>query len=99
MPVEGLVDEGLRLCQGGGGGRTLRHQKLLGRLEGLRLDGIDWLIAGGESGPGARPAHPDWFRELRYECGVAGVPFFFKQFRRPARTLLGSRDGDRAGRQ
>ena len=43
---------------------------------------LDWVIAGGESGPGARPAHPDWFRELRYECGVAGVPFFFKQWGR-----------------
>lgn len=41
--------------------------------------GIDWVIAGGESGHGARPAHPDWFRSLRDQCAAAGVPFFFKQ--------------------
>lgn len=41
---------------------------------------IDWVIAGGESGPGARPAHPDWFRNVRDQCQAAGVPFFFKQW-------------------
>lgn len=41
---------------------------------------IDWVIAGGESGPGARPAHPDWFRAVRDQCAEAGVPFFFKQW-------------------
>ncbi len=41
--------------------------------------GIDWVIAGGESGPRARPSHPDWFRSLRDQCADAGVPFFFKQ--------------------
>lgn len=40
---------------------------------------IDWVIAGGESGPGARPMHPDWARSLRDECKAAGVPFFVKQ--------------------
>ena len=40
---------------------------------------INWVIAGGESGPGARPAHPDWFRSLAKQCKAAGVPFFFKQ--------------------
>lgn len=43
------------------------------------MEGIDWVIAGGESGPGARPAHPDWFRSLRDQCTAAGVPFLFKQ--------------------
>lgn len=42
--------------------------------------GIDWVIAGGESGPGARPMHPDWARSLRDQCKAAGVPFFFKQW-------------------
>jgi protein gp37 len=46
--------------------------------------GIGWVIAGGESGPKARPSHPDWFRSLRDQCagthGAAGVPFFFKQW-------------------
>jgi protein gp37 len=41
---------------------------------------LDWVIAGGESGPNARPSHPDWFRSLRDQCQVAGVPFLFKQW-------------------
>jgi protein gp37 len=40
---------------------------------------INWVITGGESGPGARPSHPDWFRSLRDQCQAAGVPFLFKQ--------------------
>lgn len=43
-------------------------------------DGVDWIVAGGESGPGARPMHPDWARSLRDQCEEAGVPFFFKQW-------------------
>lgn len=39
---------------------------------------IDWVIAGGETGPGARPMHPDWVRSVGDQCQVAGVPFFFK---------------------
>jgi len=41
---------------------------------------INWVIVGGESGPHARPSHPDWFRSLRDQCQSAGVPFFFKQW-------------------
>lgn len=41
---------------------------------------IHWVITGGESGPGARPMHPDWARSLRDQCAAAGVPFFFKQW-------------------
>jgi protein gp37 len=41
---------------------------------------LDWVICGGESGPGARPMHPDWARGLRDQCVAAGVPFFFKQW-------------------
>ena len=41
---------------------------------------IDWVVAGGESGPKARPSHPDWSRSLRDQCRSAGVPFFFKQW-------------------
>ncbi len=41
---------------------------------------LDWVIVGGESGPGARPMHPDWARGLRDQCVAAGVPFFFKQW-------------------
>jgi protein gp37 len=42
--------------------------------------GLDWVVAGGESGPGARKAHPDWFRTLRDQCDHAGVAFHFKQW-------------------
>lgn len=41
---------------------------------------IDWVIAGGESGPAARPTHPEWVRGLRDQCADAGAPFFFKQW-------------------
>lgn len=45
-----------------------------------RGPGLDWIIVGGESGPGARPMHPDWARSIRDQCQAAGVPFFFKQW-------------------
>lgn len=41
---------------------------------------IDWVIVGGEGGPGARPMHPDWARSIRDQCAAAGVPFLFKQW-------------------
>ena len=44
------------------------------------VDGLDWIIAGGESGPGARPSHPDWFRSIRDQCAAADVPVLFKQW-------------------
>jgi protein gp37 len=46
--------------------------------------GIDWVICGGESGPNARPMHPDWARGLRDQCAAAGVPFFMKQMTKRA---------------
>lgn len=46
----------------------------------LETGAIGWLIAGGESGPRARPAHPDWFRTARDQCAMFGVPYFFKQW-------------------
>lgn len=49
--------------------------------------GIDWVIAGGESGPQARPSHPDWFRSLRDQCAKAGVPFFMKQITEKGRKI------------
>jgi len=45
----------------------------------LRLDGIEWLTVGGESGPRARPMQLEWVRELQHECAAAGVSFFLKQ--------------------
>lgn len=47
---------------------------------GCETPRLDWVIVGGESGPGARPMHPDWARALRDQCMGAGVPFFFKQW-------------------
>ncbi|MGH3851783.1 MAG: DUF5131 family protein, partial [Pseudonocardiaceae bacterium] len=41
---------------------------------------VDWVIVGGESGPGARPMHPQWVRDIHDQCVAAGVPFFFKQW-------------------
>jgi protein gp37 len=59
--------------------RFLSCEPLLGPLR-LNLEGIDWVIVGGESGPGARPMRADWARDVRDQCRAAGVPFFFKQW-------------------
>lgn len=48
--------------------------------DGFATYTLDWVIAGGESGPNARPSHPDWFRSLRDQCARADVPFLFKQW-------------------
>jgi len=60
--------------------RFLSIEPLLGPLPRLVLDGIDWVIVGGESGPGHRPPRPEWIREIRDQCQDAGVAFFFKQW-------------------
>jgi protein gp37 len=60
--------------------RFLSCEPLLGPLPSLSLDGIQWLIVGGESGPDARPMREEWAVDLRDRCFAAGVPFFFKQF-------------------
>ena len=59
--------------------RFLSCEPLLGPLE-LDLEGIHWVIAGGESGPGSRPMAPEWVRSVRDQCLTARVPFFFKQW-------------------
>jgi protein gp37 len=60
--------------------RFVSAEPLLGSLAGMDLTGVDWLIAGGESGPGARPMEAAWVRELREACVGSGVPYFFKQW-------------------
>lgn len=70
-PLLGQVDLTSIERRGGSG--------LMRPLDG-RFRAIDWVIVGGESGPGARPMHPDWARSLRDQCVAAGVPFFFKQW-------------------
>ncbi len=57
--------------------KFLSLEPLLGPLPGLNLRGIDWVIVGGESGPGARPMAEEWVIDIRYQCRVARVPFFF----------------------
>jgi protein gp37 len=74
--------------------KFLSIEPLLGPLPGLDLTGIDWVIVGGESGPGARPMDQNWVREIRDVCLDANVPFFFKQWggvvkSRTGRTLDG----------
>lgn len=61
--------------------RFISAEPLLADLAYLNLsDGIHWVIVGGETGPGARPMHPDWARSVRDQCQGAGVPFFFKSW-------------------
>jgi protein gp37 len=60
--------------------KFLSLEPLLGPLDNLCLDGIDWVIVGGESGPGARPMSADWVLSIRDQCNDANVPFFFKQW-------------------
>lgn len=60
--------------------RYLSVEPLLGDLGPIRIDGIDWVILGGESGHDANPMHTDWARWVRDRCVAAGVPFFFKQW-------------------
>lgn len=79
-PLLGPVDLGLYLSAGR---PTYSIQDI-----GIQLDpqfawrhgSLNWIITGGESGPKARPMHPDWARSLRDQCQAAGVPFFFKQW-------------------
>lgn len=60
--------------------KFLSLEPLLGPLSSLELANMDWVIGGGESGPGARPMEPDWVREIRDTCLSQQVPFFFKQW-------------------
>ena len=74
--------------------KFLSLEPLLGPLPDLNLRGIDWVIVGGESGPGARPMEKDWVLQIRDNCKTSGVPFFFKQWggvhkKRAGRELQG----------
>lgn len=59
---------------------ALRGLRIINGLEAEDVPRLDWVIVGGESGPHARPMHPDWVRSLRDQCTAAGVPFLFKQW-------------------
>lgn len=74
--------------------KFLSLEPLLGPLSRLNLRSIDWVIVGGESGPGARPVDSDWVIDIRDQCRKAEVPFFFKQWggvhkKKAGRTLEG----------
>lgn len=69
-PLLGPINLGFNECD-----HSRRNHEEVGCWRGL-----DWVIVGGESGPGARPMHPDWVRSLRGQCADAGVPFLFKQW-------------------
>ena len=69
-----------RLKSTGARTKFLSLEPLLGPLPDLDLAGIDWVIVGGESGPGARPMDAEWVREIRDNCVDSEVPFFFKQW-------------------
>ena len=60
--------------------KFLSVEPLLEGMGHLNLTGIDWVIVGGESGPGARPLQKEWVTEIRDQCREAGIPFFFKQW-------------------
>ena len=74
--------------------KFLSLEPLLGPLRRLNLKGIDWVIVGGESGPGARPMAQSWVLDIRDQCRKANVPFFFKQWggfnkKKAGRSLAG----------
>jgi len=74
--------------------KFLSIEPLIGPVGKLNLRGIDWVIVGGESGPGARPMDPEWLTGIRDQCLKAGVAFFFKQWggvqkKKAGRTLEG----------
>ncbi|MFF3442117.1 DUF5131 family protein [Streptosporangium sp. NPDC002721] len=84
-PLLGSIDLGVWLdnecgeCQGSGS-KGYDEWQCPNCAGSGRVTGLDWVVAGGESGPRARPMHPHWPRALRDQCTAAGVPFFFKQW-------------------
>ncbi len=75
------------------GVRFLSIEPLIGPIGTIDLTGIDWVIVGGESGPGARPMPAEWVRSIRDQCKARGVAFFFKQWG-GLRPKSGGRDLD-----
>jgi protein gp37 len=69
--------------------RFLSCEPLIGPVGRLDLDGIEWVIVGGESGPGARPMKKEWVLDLKRQCGRAGAAFYFKQWGGTRRHLNG----------
>ena len=87
----GRIDD---LREAGAAVKFLSIEPLLGPLPDLDLAGIDWVIVGGEFGPGARPMREEWVLDIRDQCLRQGIPFFFKQWggvrkKRAGRLLQG----------
>ena len=78
--------------------KFISFEPLLGPIADADLDGIDWVIVGGESGPGARPMQPEWVIDIRDQCLAADIPFFFKQWggvnKKKAGRVLDGREWD-----
>jgi protein gp37 len=75
--------------------RFLSVEPLIGPIDALPLEGIHWVIVGGESGPGARPMQREWVKSIHHQCIEAQVPFFFKQWGGPNKKKAGRElDGD-----
>jgi len=78
--------------------KFLSMEPLLSAVPNLSLDGLDWIIVGGESGPGSRPMSYEWVEDIRKQCEVDGIPFFFKQWggvnKKTAGRLLNGRTHD-----
>lgn len=78
--------------------KFLSLEPLLGPLQNLNLTNIDWVIVGGESGPKSRPMREEWVQEIRDQCNLNNVPFFFKQWggtqKKKAGRLLEGRTWD-----
>jgi protein gp37 len=68
------------LRKSGAAVKFLSLEPLIGDLGELNLKSINWVIVGGESGPGARPMQPEWVRDIKGQCEHSGIPFFFKQW-------------------
>lgn len=85
-PLLGPVDFGMNTLVG-----IARRRTAVGGHESVPR--LDWVIVGGESGPGARPMHPAWARSIRDQCKAAGVPFFFKQWGEWAPEVLQAERG------
>lgn len=69
--------------------KFLSLEPLLGPMDRLELNGIDWVIVGGESGPGSRPVDPDWVRSIRDQCVSSQITFHFKQWGGPNKKKTG----------
>jgi len=83
--------------------KFLSLEPLLGPLANLKLDRINWVVVGGESGPHARPIQPEWVRDIRDQCLHSRVPFFFKQWggtnKKKSGRLLDTRTWDELPRE